>query len=1241
MLGRILLTFGGVLVVALFAALLAPFFIDWTDFRVEFEQRASRILGKKVSVHGDVDARLLPFPSVTLHDVRVGQDQDGQPQLSAVRFSMDMELAPFLSGEARIFDMRIEEPKARVRILADGTLDWMRGSRGDIPARTVVLEDVHITNGSIEIIDEQRGRTRELSDLNADLSAGSLAGPWRGGGYASLDGEEAAFTLNTGEADQGSRSVPVRLRLLPDVAPVALNLDGNLALADERPVYNGRFTLDVLQEEDETEPVEAPPPGPRLKGGFELTNGRIRVPEYRLEVGPLDDPYVVTGEATLDTGQQPEFLLTADGQQVDVNRLGSGERAKTGRDAAASAQRRIQAVIDIAAQIPIPQVPGRATLSLPAVVANDTTVRDIRIDVRPAGTGWTVENFAATLPGRTQVEANGALTLKNQVSFVGDMLLASNQPSGLADWLSGSVDPAIRQLKTAGFSARVNLTPELQRFEDLELAVGPATLLGEVERQATGEATPSLTFDLAGNEIDLDAMRALASLFTGDDAGEDILDHTVAASLKAERFTAFGIGAEKVDTVFTLSEGELSLERLSVGNLAGTEIAARGKVSGSLLAYAGTGTVTFRSDDPTPFLAMLKDRLPPHPVLDRLAASARWFNETNLTADITLGGDIGGASAAITGTSNGTAVSADLKLPTLFDLTAGTDFSLATRLKNDRSTVLLGQAGLDPLPLGEDGAGTLVLDLKRQGNQPATVKLAYDTEGTQLDVEGAVRVAAQEFGVGEGRIALRSDDIEPYLLMTGIGVPQFGIGLPMELSAQLAISPEAFRLSMLEGQVARNGVASRELVADRTTPDLSLSGDLSVDTLDLAWLGEAVFGTVTDPSTNALSEKPFALPIFGPAEARLQMQARLFRPGLSEDIRDFSGLITHRNGGIAIEEASGIWKGGRISGRLAMSNGEGTGILQTRLSVENADLASLAWQKGGVPTATGRVNAEISAEATAQSPAGLMSALNGSGELRLSDFTISGVDPTAFPAILAAVDDLEGEVTEARVRPITENLVRKGQARLGTAVIPFTITEGELRAQNVTARSGDTRLSGEVEIEPAENTLQGELAVTFAPGEEATAGGDPTVRFAYSGDIDAPRVEMDVAPLTNFLSTRAFERDRRRVEALQASVLEKQRLRREAALYRYLADERRAARERAEAEERARREEEARRQAEAAAQAEREKAEAAARAAEAREEQMDQQPSPALAVPPTQDIFRQDLPPLQTPSIQNLPGVEP
>ena len=302
----------------------------------------------------------------------------------------------------------------------------------------------------------------------------------------------------------------LRARLTPDKRPFGVELDGDLKIVDLKPLYQGKFTLTENRQNAEAQTADGDDArnALRVTGGFELTNERIRVPEYRLEVGPKDDPYLVTGEATLDTGQKPEFLLLADGQQIDVSRIGNtGEAGKTGRDPAISVRQRLAAMLAIAADIPIPQVAGRASLKLPAIVIGDTTVRDVRLDLRPDGAGWMIDNAVALLPGRTQLEAKGRLNLRGQRAFRGELLVASNQPSGLATWLAGSVDPSIRTLKTAGFSASVNLTETLQQFERLEVAAGPAILRGRIERQALDGVPPSLSLQLKGNRIDLEAMQ--------------------------------------------------------------------------------------------------------------------------------------------------------------------------------------------------------------------------------------------------------------------------------------------------------------------------------------------------------------------------------------------------------------------------------------------------------------------------------------------------------------------------------------------------------------------------------------------------------------------------------------------------------------------------------------------------------------------------------------------------------------
>lgn len=1231
MLGRLFLLFGGLVVVALFTALLAPFFVDWSNFRLSFEDQASRILGKKVTVHGTVDARLLPFPSVTMRDVRVGQDVDGTPLIQVAEFSMDMELAPFLSGEARIFDMRLDRPKARIRVLKDGKLDWMRGSRPVIPARNVVLEDVHITDAEIQFIDEANGRNRTLTKLTADLSASSLAGPWRADGNGTLDGYEARFSLSSGDPDSQAGQVPLKLRIWPDVQPVELQLDGMLGVADARPAYKGIFNL-IFQDQPVANGVavaEKRVPPPRTKGKFELTNERIRVPEYRVEAGAVDNPYVITGEATLDTGDKPEFLLTADGQQVDVEKL-AGDMlvsGKTTRDPHISAQRRLHALIEMAANIPVPQVPGRATISLPAIVTEGTTLRDIRLDIRPATTGWQIENAVATLPGRTQVEVDGRLTLKDNPGFVGKMVFASNQPSGLSDWLAGKVDPAIRKLKSAGFSADVDLTPAVQTFNNLEVAVGGATLKGQVRRTSSSETAtvPELVVDLAGNEIDLDALRALGSLMTGNDAGDDVLDHRLSAHLKADRLMAFGVAAQGFETRFEIGDGRMTVPQLDIASLGGASLTARGSGEGSIFDYTGQGSLSLTAQDPAGFLALLRERLPRHPVLERIARNADRYADTKLSADIVLGDE---AVVKLSGSSNGTLISADLKAKNLFDLTQETEFEASTRLANGESLILLEQMGIATFPFDGDYNGVIDLNLSGKLSAPVQARLNYHTDLTALTAEGSMNLSEDSFGSGSYSVSLKSSDLEPTLLAGGFGVPQFGTGLPVDIKSKVVLDAKSVRLSELAGNIVGNSIRG-DLVFDRAATIPTMHGKLDLGALDLAWLAEAVYGPMEDAETGRLSAKPFAAPMFRQADLNLDLSANsvLVSPG-TEPARAVAMRFVNRSGGMTLDELRGNWLGGTISGRMALSNSDGIGLLQTRLALKDADLTPLMWLRNNRPVATGRFGFELAAEATAKTPAGLVTALSGSGTLRMTDIVVPDLAADPVSALLSAADRIEGDVTDSKVRPIAEALIYSGPSRIGAVNLPFTMSAGQLRFQSIASRTGNAALSGEARFNLPDQTLEGRLSVTYALGEDALVGGEATIGLLFSGPWDEPEHDLEVGGLTNYLSLRAFERERRRVETLQASVLEKQRLRREVALYQFLENERKVQREKAEAEARARSEEEAKQRA-ADAQQQREE-----------EKASDQRPStpadnaspPALTVPPTADRFRPN---------GGLPGVAP
>ncbi len=1237
MLGRILVFLGGLLVVALFGALLAPLFVDWTDFRKDFESQASRVLGKKVTVLGEVEARLLPFPSVTLHDVTVGADQDGKPLVHVARFSMDAELAPLLSGEARIFDMRIEEPKARIRLSADGTLDWLRGSSADIPARTVVLEKVRIVGGEIDFIDEQTGRTRKLTGLDADMSARSLAGPWSVDGKAALDGEAGHFFLSSLQPELGAEAISLKLRLQPDARPFDIELDGNLSLKAGKPNYQGHFQ--AVWKGTQTAKADPKTPQPRAKGDFELTNERIAVKSYRFELGEVADPYVVTGEAKLDTGANPEFLLTAEGQQVDVNRLANDSaKGKTGRNAAGSVRERLDLLIAMASEIPIPNLPGKATLRLPAIVAGDTVLRDVTLDVRPDGRGWNVERAVVVLPGRTQVEAKGRLVLGSAPSFSGDLLVASTQPSGLSTWISGGVDPAIRQLKSMGFSAAVNLTPQIQRFEKLELAIGPALLNGRLERQSLDKEAATLSIDLTGNEIDLDAARAVAGLIVGQEADHALLAEKIATRLKVGRLTGYGMEAGEVETVFTYDGTGVVIDRLNVGDLAGASLKASGTVKGPVTSPSGKVQVALSAVDPGPFLALAAERLPAHPLAARLVKSASWYGNSNLTASLVFGEAAGGGMAVkVAGTSNGSRIALDYGVNDLAKLTGDAKVNLAATIENPQAQILLGQAGLDPLPIGGGEGGRLQFSVNGAGNEPADATLTVAAGRTTLSARGKIGLAAAGFPKGSGTVKLESPDLESYLMMTGVLLPQGGAGLPARLGAEVALGDGKAAISAIDAEAAGNRITGA-LSVDWNGAVPKVGGELALDSVDLAWLAEGVLGPVTDPGTGAVSEAPLPKPR-SDFDFNLAFTAKSFAPGVFSPIADFSGKLNGAGGQLTLEDAAGRWLGGTMSGRLMVANTDGNGFYQGRISLRQAELAAVEKAIGRVDEAgvlEGKLDLDLVAEATGASVSDLLAATNGSGTAKVPALTVRRLDSGLLAKILPEADAIEGEVTAEKVQGLAERLLGGAPSTFANVEVPFNITDGVLRVTTLALANDAAKLDGTARIDLAARRTEADIRMAFVAGDDALAGAEPGVRLLLSGDVAKPERKLDVGDLTNFLSQRAFERERRRVETLQSNVLEKQRLRREAALYRFRAEERARA-----AAERARIAEEVRLKAEAERRAAEE--EARRKAAEAAEQQAlppaGETGTPQLPVTPGEGVTRGGaLPPVQL-QFEGLPGV--
>ena len=1211
---------GGLLVLALLGALFAPYFIDWTAYRTDFERQASQILGRKVVVEGEAEARLLPFPSVTFGDVTVLGD-DGKALLTIARFRMDAELAPYLSGEIRIYSMTVDTPDIRVPVLADGTIDWVV-ERPAIPrGATVVLENVAVENGTVTVENGLTGRTHRLEDLNATLSAGSLAGPVDGRGSIVVGGEVIAFSVGIGTLQEGG-DLPVRIETANETLATSLTLDGNASLKDGRPGFSGSIavtrplppasaTAEELAARDPFAPAAPDAAGEaaseraavmpvKAVGAIVLSPTAAEVSDIRVQAGEATRPYLLTGEGRFDFAGIPKFLLNLEGEQIDVDRIAAEENGDA--DQVLGLAERVEAMRAVLAEIPRPTIPGTVEISLPVIMAGDTMIRDATLAASPTETGWSLSRLIAQLPGRTRLEATGLVDLDESFGFTGDLLLASNQPSGFADWLTGEIDPAIRRLGRAGLSAKAELSAERQAFTEMEIDVGGDRITGSLERARAADHT-RITADLDGKAVDLDAFMALSQLFTGNAdslANADRFD----VALTAGPVNLRDASADRIDADVSFDGDTLAIATFAVEGLSGATINASGELSDLAGEAQGRLAVSLQSDAPKRFFDFLLKRFPDVPLLRTLDSQAAHLAPLALSGEVeTLEGEAGKKPTLfvrLDGTAAGSKIDLSSSIENgLYARTESGRFGLDLRLENDAPTVLLSQLGIPAIDIGAPAPLEAELSLSAAETGPVVTTATLRAPGSEVSLDGLLEVTPEGISGAEISAYLRSEDAAPWLLTGAIDLGQSLDAVPLQLNGALVYDGGHWSLNDLSGEVAGTRIAAS---LDKAVGE-EVTGHVDLDRLSLPWIAHLVFGR---PMTEGLGGDEWPTEAFRDSlmpslPFSLRMTADNVLAG-DHNFTDFSATMSGGAGEAAFSDASLTLPGGTLAGTFALRNADGLGRVTLDVATEGFALDSV-WPALAAFEADPRMDATIRLEGTGQSYAALVSGLTGAGRVEARDLVLPGV-PQAFLSPLLAVADQEGFSPDTDTQAALAMVSGGAGFAIAEAASDFAVTAGRVRFSPVTARDDGATLTMNGSVDLGEATVDGELRLEAAPGDDWVEGADPSVSYDVAGSLAAPRLTANVTPLANYLSVRALEREQARVEAMQENLQETLRLRRETRFYRWreaeaarIAAERRAAEEEAE---QARRDAEAAAKAAAEAEAAQAAAAAEAEAAEAR-----------------------------------------
>ncbi len=1137
--------------IGLYTALIAPYFIDWGFYEEDFERETSRIIGQKVEVTGDTKVRLLPIPSITFGGLAIGKNPDNTPMMTVDQFAMDIELMPLLKGVAKIVQLKLVRPKLNLHVNESGAIAWTDRQKISVDPEQIKLENFTISNGEINVHGLTGGRTLSLEQLDGRISAKSLFGPWRidVGGY--VENKRVRLDLDTGHL-QDDGSIRIKLSANRVDLPYRLSLDGPVQFSEGLLRWNGEYKLDVPDDDAGNASRHLPI---FSQGDFDFTPHRIDVPQFRLEVGDREDPYTINGTGFVNISDDIKFNIKADGRQIDLDRIGKNDGAES-RNGGLDLEQRLGVMRSIIEKIPVPPAQGIIDLALPAIVAGDTLIRDVTAKISPDFDGWNIQHLGATLPGNTKFEANGKVGLGQDFGFSGHMLVASNQPTGLATWLGKRNNPFIRKLHSAGFAADVVISDNQTSLDNLELVLDAAILRGKLQRLASKNGRAAVVIGLEGEQINLDDLRAIFSLIAEDDSNA-IANHDLDISLKAGKLNGFDITAENVEARFRIFGGSVSVEKLNASNFFGASLASSGRIDNLLNRPNGQFNLAIKAEKPARLLAFIQSQLPENEYIRNLAQSPALAENLDLefvinarsSSDKQINGSKG--QAFIHGEMGGTQIEIETEFQGLIGELSALNMDVIQTLENADPATLLMQLNLPVLSVDVSGplkiTGTFGGDPRKGFNGYLSAQLS----DSKIKTEGMAYLTGKNAGNARFKITQSSQDIVPMLVLAGVGLPSLtfsGEAIPTSFTGSIELKNNKIFLRDGAGQI--NG---REFEIDleftkNATSNHHVTGQVTATSIDLSLLAGIAFtsrGSDGIEPVNGWNETNFSQAVLRGLDGEIDLKVGSSDFGLGDTAKNIAGELALVDGSINLNGIKGTWLNGVFNANLSLTNAEGIGTLSTQFRFEGIDASSVSKALNTAEFVTGEVDILGDLEGSGRSPAAIVSSLTGSGTIDLEDIMISGINTSPLKHVFEAADQEKFEILDENVLPVITQVIDDGSVEIPVVSIPYVVAVGKLRARNISIDAVETDMVAAVEFDIKNSNVKSELSVLFDPGIEWVDGADPQIVMSWNGDIKTPERSIDVQPLSGFLSLRNFEREQRRVDLLQASIVEKQRLRRD------------------------------------------------------------------------------------------------
>lgn len=1139
----------GLIALLVGAAALGPAFVDWNGYKQDITAEVRAATGRSLVIKGDIALSLLPSPSLTASDVRLLSESGEQADMLRLgALEVEVRLLPLLGGEVEVTRMVLVEPVLVFEVGKDGKHNWE--ARRTAPAGTEArpgkpaaaeassdttsdpgafrLNRLQVVKGTVIYKDAGTGVERSLHNISAEISAGSLAGPFEIRAALASRNTPLKVQARMGSfADRNTAPVDLQISLADD-DEAKIGFKGRVSDLRSEPKLTGTLSggfrdLSMLAAafaaSDEEERRFAVWRGRPLavKGRLEISMRTATLNDLSLDVAGTR----ATGGVSIGYGKETQVDVALRMGQVDFDvwrhALGAADGPAGGRAAprpkkpAASGSKGFILPRDLG---------GSVDLSVRSLKYQGRSVRNIKIAASLAKGKMTVKKATARFPGGGVATVSGLFTdRKGKPRFVGKFVARASKLRAVLDWFKVGTDGvAPGRLGRFRLTTKVRVDPDNVHLTDMDLRLDSSRIKGGVTYAL--RSRPSFGASLAIDKLNLDAYlpvdgasrkasqkpRPRAKAKKPARAAPPLValkDFDANLVMRVENLTYRNTPIKGAFFDGTLHRGKLTIKEVGARNLGG----ASARLKGTLRRFEGFPVFKGSFGGEAKSVAGLYRLAGVKPAVSAAKLGTVKLNGSaegdakNLKLDVTLGAlggefSVGGKIADYR-TKPGFDMNVRARFPDARRLVAalgGEDFGTAGKKQAMKMSAAL-KGTVDAFDLRTElsvagGSASLTGKIASPMTEPAIefelsaehpdfaalmreLALGYRPAAKQL---GALRLAARVSGKPEKLTFAGLRAAVGPVEIAGEGELAFGGDRPV-LTAKLSASDIVIDpLLAAEGEAAGKGASGK-----RPGKGVNPSGKFSRDPLDLAALGDLD----ADVTLNAKSIT------FG--------KMRMADPTIAATLKD--RVLT-------IARADGKMFGGGVTIKGTLS-GAGTPRLKATAAIKGADLTKLLMAAADTGKASGKVDFDLDITGAGKTEHDLVANLNGEAAFHARDGAVEGFN-------LKAASDRMRKAKGADILTLLITAISGGSTRYSTFDGTFQIKKGVARTKDIklVAEAGEGTATGTIDL-PRWNM---NVNTVFRLTEHAKA---PPFEMRLKGPIESPRQIFRFKQLQAYLLRRS------------------------------------------------------------------------------------------------------------------------